>query len=465
MRIIDRPERVALLTVLIGSLTCGAPADPFNNYDFPTLPPTWYCVSDWGLEPEKQQRGVELFAWAMFVAVNWPGTLAPQSERWRSTYRMEALNEPHIFPQWIDWYTHAELRRALTPKRGPSAALEELPPVNAVRITSEWSCADGECPRKDLIGPGFAAAPQEHRNVYDQAGTPLRYEVRVNETTSEGLHRALSRDSDKSEKRRPITLSLTRGQCKDRGPTSDSYTVEGATNLKLAWKVLTPAEAESGRFLRRRIEAAEGCVGADCPVLEFGLVGMHIAQFSKHYSDWVWATFEHVDNLTGVPGSGDGLRDNGCDGATCCPNSSLEDPATGLCKTQVAREPLAPEVQALNDRVQSWLAAKGSVLRHYELIGVQFRPYTPDKDKPEPLPTTLRNATIETYHAPHTPCDSTRKVCGEVANGGSSSCLGCHNTVRHHDRTFVVERALCDCDRDPWVNDRCSELLECPVAK
>lgn len=56
-----------------------------------------------------------------------------------------------------------------------------------------------------------------------------------------------------------------------------------AMEIKSAWRVLTPEEAQSGRF---HTNTADGNT--------FGLIALHI--ITKDLPEWFWATFEHVDN-------------------------------------------------------------------------------------------------------------------------------------------------------------------------
>src|SRR5205085_343313 len=75
--------------------------------------------------------------------------------------------------------------------------------------------------------------------------------------------------------------------------------------LKAAWKTLSDEEEHSGRFHTARAflftpgsaDLQSTCVGP-VPV---GLVGLHIVQKTAGFPQWIWATFEQVDNAPADP--------------------------------------------------------------------------------------------------------------------------------------------------------------------
>lgn len=427
--------------------TTHAPARPFaggaNGYELFTLPATWYCVSPWSAEPAPERRGIETFAWRLFIAANWPGKYT--RGKWKADDELKALNAPATFPRWTTWYTPEDLYREFSENGGQAVAEDLERPA--------WGC-DGGCLRLALEGQGFAPDPAGATKhlVYDQKGRSLRYETRVDESFHDTI-----RDLIQSETRGfDASFDFTHGQCRHRGPASgDSYDQGGAMSIKLAWKMLSEDEGKSGRFLQRRASLP----GTGTAEVLLGLVGFHIAQKSNHYSDWIWATFEHVDNLASPDGArAPSFHDPTCDASMCRANASEREPSKNLCRTQITRiDPIPEEVQKLNADVRAWLAEIGTVLQFYQLIGVQFTPYAGEA----PDPKTLRNPVIETYlvgsSAP--PHDASRPSCGPGPQPGHSSCIGCH--IRAQDFSFVPETALCNCKdkRNRWIGEeRCKNL-------
>lgn len=73
----------------------------------------------------------------------------------------------------------------------------------------------------------------------------------------------------------------------------------GSFELKLAWKVMEPGKDDESRFFVEDARIMD--IGPDGKPIErnvkVGLVGMHIGHKSETSAQWIWATFEQVDNL------------------------------------------------------------------------------------------------------------------------------------------------------------------------
>ena len=63
--------------------------------------------------------------------------------------------------------------------------------------------------------------------------------------------------------------------------------------LKAAWRVLTDP-AQSSRYLTGQAVLVNNGV---CSTATVGLVGLHIIHKTVTQPQWIWATFEHVDNV------------------------------------------------------------------------------------------------------------------------------------------------------------------------
>src|SRR5262249_35225764 len=86
-----------------------------------------------------------------------------------------------------------------------------------------------------------------------------------------------------------------------------SGSTPGATFIKAAWKALSAAEINSGRFHTAQAflyTPAAPNIGQTCagPVT-VGLVGLHIVQKTAAFPQWLWATFEQVDSVPADPGN------------------------------------------------------------------------------------------------------------------------------------------------------------------
>jgi hypothetical protein len=271
----------------------------------------------------------------------------------------------------------------------------------------------------------------------------------------------------------------------------------GSIEIKLAWKVLTPEEVRSQRFLVRELPVvtyrpAEDTVetppahktgrtadnGANRAVLRktVGLIGMHISMRTRSSPQWIWATFEQIDNTRLDRSSGDAAHPlpthpslsnpnnpYALVGANVLPaynavgpNGALNDwdESKPLPPVEVLRLVPPPQGTAeVNAAAQSFLAAKGSVFRYYELNGTQWpthptAPAVPGgmpggvgsapqsisfKMPGEVVPVYLTNATMETYFqhgfqaaAPLEQDNRTSLPFDTTMVFGTESCAGCH---------------------------------------
>jgi cytochrome c len=244
----------------------------------------------------------------------------------------------------------------------------------------------------------------------DQAGHRVRYEIRMNRTAFDYV----------------VDHRLWDGRAQ-AAVAAVSFPA-GSQIAKAAWREIPPEDA--GRF-----QAIEACVceedpgvkPVDCRRQWMGLVGFHLMSKTSSAPQWVWSTFEQVDNVAGLHPS---FRNPQC--RDCRPNRQL--PA-GL-PNQVERVIPIPShdpdcrrpdesvdnVAQLNRDMQAALGRAGSVLQRYELVSTQW----PDSTAPavqrqpptvfEVVPALLGNTTLETYIQ------------------DTSSCMGCH-AVAGTDRT------------------------------
>lgn len=197
----------------------------------------------------------------------------------------------------------------------------------------------------------------------------------------------------------------------------------GAVVVKSAWKVLGPQDPV-GRFHVMDAYVYTDSTATDppsCTRERLGLVGFHIAHKTTTYPQWVWATFEQVDNVE-VP-AGSGLHPTFSDPDCNCPARENQMPARPWnpdrpgVPTQVVRvTPIDTGAVRANARWQAELAAvnAASPWQYYQLVGVQHPRNPADSiGFGAPYPQYLANAVLETYDQ------------GSI--GRASSCIECHH--------------------------------------
>ena len=201
-----------------------------------------------------------------------------------------------------------------------------------------------------------------------------------------------------------------------------------------------------------------------CARADVALVGLHIVIKTKSRPQWIWSSFEHIDN---VPPAGAGearepdARDAGAPYSYFDPSKPNEALASVRCARHAARRleqpaqtrsrpmqvvrryPIHPSTMALNRAYWALPGIKGTVWEHYMLVAAQWptvtRPTTRKQRRvfsradvsagraARELPDSRRaqenlvNTTIETY-----------------MQDPPSSCMSCHQAVSNaRGRDFV----------------------------
>jgi hypothetical protein len=216
----------------------------------------------------------------------------------------------------------------------------------------------------------------------------------------------------------------------------------GAIELKAAWRILQPEQGDDPtRFYSRAaviyVPAAHSETQSDlCLNATVGLVGLHVIHKTQDFPQWIWSTFEHVDNAPTCPAGTVGCGQDGrrysfynaaCPG--CTANAPLTPPADSVFKwaataPYAARYAVAggygnqivrtQQVYAPTEAVNAVWRARlaGTVWANYTLIGSQWHSGGDSPGTAENAPPILGNSTLESY-IPDT-----------------SDCIGCHSFAR-----------------------------------
>jgi hypothetical protein len=161
---------------------------------------------------------------------------------------------------------------------------------------------------------------------------------------------------------------------------------------------------------------------------------MHIAHKSETSPQWIWATFEQVDNLSVDQVAHPELQAsfNNANCPTCVTDLQpvqKPDKTYPRIPVQVSRTiPIPADKVALNDQASAALAAQNSVWQYYQLIDTQWpteptaNPASPlgglpnavaNKPGGNPTPVFLTNITMETYFQ-----SGNQPACNQIEGGG-----------------------------------------------
>ncbi len=395
-----------------GGVAAGAAARP--RAERPASAAAAAAGLSWRLPPDmpagaspRDQRAFDDFAWRSFVALSWPATAdgAPDS-----TVVIGASGDAPTV-----WEHYDETGEVFLP--GGAAPLpwgQHAPPPPACR-----NLGAGALPVLSMTSKVSSVVAQFVEPfagpVIDQDSNFARYAIHVNEPAFDYIVDDTLYRKD-VQRRRTTAISFPAGQ--------DGTSNVGAVILKSAWKVLTARD--SVRRYHTMVAyvytppSTQPPITASCRKQRLGLVGFHITHKTRAYPQWIWATFEQVDNVEVAAGTA--LHPSFSDPACNCADRVNQMPARPWVPdrpgvpTQVVREtPIDSGTVAVNGRWQAALAAAGpaSPWRYYRLVGVQH-PRVPSDTLHlgAPYPQFLANTVLETYD--------------QGNYGRASSCMDCH---------------------------------------
>jgi hypothetical protein len=387
--------------------------------------------------PENRcQPCFDCYGWQLFLSLNWPAK--PSGEPDADAY----FGRPGYLGK-VGWETFANVYD-LFGGGTPSAWAE----IGGGARTVEGTSA--------VISQNLTDYRQaDHNWLTDQDGNLVRYEIRLNKDEYEyivqnrlynqdGLFKAFSADG------RGIQLP-------SGSPTGGIGTIE----IKAAWRIV-PKDREE--YFTKNYKLAKVKIPPGRDDVLVALVGLHIAKKTPKSPQWVWATFEHKDN---VP-----VDELNPDPATKYnffnpraprgyrPNYDAPPPKKSdrRLPVQVIRVNKLPSTVEINNAVHALISGRypDSVWKNYNLISVQW-PTDPAFGRDpkstlalpsgKPAPVVVANITMETYMQTKDSGGGAGTTTGsgdfsdpgrlarDNADYGKSSCIGCH-------RLSAVTRAL-----------------------
>src|SRR5262245_2066373 len=418
-----------------------------------------------GPPPTSTEEDVETpfdnMAWQMFIALNWAVSVTTQGPDLGLTV-----------PGTRVWQTYRKVDTVF----GSSPVTASCPLAQGLPVISIGSDGHGNpMPNNDEYFQAATNLP-----LIDINGNWTLYERRVNDIEARYL---LAPNLKPNQ-----TLTTITGQTNfiksnpDGAQFTASATVpdgrNGSMELKIAWRIIDQSAGDdpSRYFTQRALLAVPGDLVSNgrkiCAPVTLGLVGMHIMQRNPPDSrngallpQWIWATFEHVDNVplaqvtcsvaTGCPSNGNWLNQPTCGAAAASsqvrysyysqsgPSATNVQPAPRN-GTHFPWNPTAPYAKGATTLATAmpqatrcwsiypttaqinaqWRAALGAVntpFQNYMLIGTQWGANVePQEGLPLPVnavPAMLSNSAVETYIQNYTSATS---------GGGPGSCIGCH---------------------------------------
>lgn len=396
------------------------------------------------------QRGFDFYSWLTFIAVNSPadGKTIGQGPR----------PAGDAMTKWEMLENYRSLADVML-------ANGEKPQWGKRVVPPQCQALDG--PGKIVLQLGEAAWNQPFRTgpLIDQSGHYALFDILMNKPMFDYIDtNALYNAQGQAQFDQDIAFPAG-----DNLVTPQGNGHMGAVMLKVSWRILDPVKDAA---VMSKYHTAQALIvfpgplpndggtkiGPTCVEQTLGLVGFHVGHKTKFAPQWVWTSFEQVDN---APSQQDIANKNlhppytfynaTCAPSQCAPNHTPSDPwdppasltfhssdRSQVVRTTILPPVVADEVADLNVKFRALL--KGTVWENYELLATQWPSDAGSKTdcNGAPAPAFLANTTLETYSQGVVPL-------------ASSSCMACHGnaTTQHNpatpsDFTFILEKAQCE---------------------
>jgi hypothetical protein len=363
----------ALKPVLRGDMPRQVPEFPFAAYPIDTRPM------------------FDTFMWQNFLSVVWPSRPEDHGEPFRpndpATFQRGYVNG--LQPAFLGWKTANDLY----PQDGSAPvawdASSALNPCKNIPLDDK---------RPVLINTAkFGTVADELNQAFagpliDQTGLLTRYEVRVNR---------VEYDYVRSNKYYNQANWPKNGVPPIYFPAS-SATQLGAIEVKAAWRDLSRVEPRfHPRFFNMEALAVQPgtckstlpdgqgrVTDCQCSAIRVGLVGLHISHKVDRFPQWVWSTFEQVDNLGEDPSMPPGMKPSYYDGTRAnpadhpgysyepapvnayAPSTAAQKPVNVTRLSQIPSTPAALPTTQINTNFRQLMA--GTPWANYWLIGTQW---------------------------------------------------------------------------------------------
>jgi hypothetical protein len=358
------------------------------------------------------------FSWRSFIALNWPAMGGGAASRGLPD-RSRAFGDTNGPRVWMTWKSRYEIFQPRGAAPSPWASYDGHNPCgqgfanNGVTLSSFSAFGDF-----NQMGSGPLVA-QNH--------TYVRYEVRVNEAEFDSIvgHKWYLRSNLPT------------------AATAVPFNT-GSASIKAAWRILTDVDTPTRS--RYYITSAQvfDVLSGKCKRQDVALVGLHIVTKTRERPQWIWSTFEHIDNVPGqksepqhpatIPFS---FNDGGAFQTLSPPKppspiSASNNPVPDPRPMQVVRNwPIKPQTMNMNRRYWNRPEIKGTVWQNYMLVMTQWPTYVspesptndgkpfPNDTEGNPAGTAVSNTTMETYFQ-------------------DMSCMTCHDMSNVTGRDFVM---------------------------
>jgi hypothetical protein len=401
--------------------------------------------------PQAFHPPFDWFAWETFVALNWPAALDSNGVPIRGQANASAtIGSPGI-RVWetykADWETFGT--GAQSPVPTPWSSWDVNGGMNPCPSSTSAAAAAPPAKRRMIVmatkmDSVFAGINEANSGpLIDQNQKFVRYEIRLNQTMYEQIISPANKWYLQDSLSNPISF------------TSGVQGTYGAMEIKAAWRELVQGKDDFSRYYNTQATVVDPGSPPVCRDTTLGLIGFHIAVKTTPFTEWVWATFEHVDNVpdgpinpktryslnngtTNPPTSVNGFNypPNGASAQTKGPAPlSLNQPLpSNPTPVQVTRfTAIDSNIVSMNNQFQPKLA--GTVWANYKLTADQW-PTNPSSFKVNGTYPQDSGSPFPNDHVANTSAETYFQNAGAGALG--NSCMQCHYGAAFTDFSWTV---------------------------
>ncbi len=365
---------------------------------------------------EFTNAGADCAMWQNFIYLNWPATPgkrgvpdltatfgAPGTTVWETFMTADQVFLPNgAKPQ--DW-NGKSINAALPEAVAGQIATGKL---RLMASRTKVSAAVAKVAKRNADVPGIPLQEIEQAFnsgvLYDQQKNPVYYELAMNETQFNYIYQNGLYNAD---------TQATYAQ------KANIVLPSGSMELKSAWKVLTAAEAASGRFHKSKGYIVGS--GGQGVTVDIGLVGLHVFAAEGAVNAGMWATFYQIDNAPVQGNIGKGPYSFYNASSSTKPNTAGTDPTQVV---QVFPDDSSSVTETAQAQAMFKKANAQSPWQYYAMVATQWSQGVINLNSPIPstlplsagkpdqiLPSsTLMNPVLETF-----------------MQTSGTSCMGCHS--------------------------------------
>jgi hypothetical protein len=403
--------------------------------------------------PQDARPFFDNFSWESFIALNWPASSArgvPTDPNNPSVF----FNAPNGVP--VVWGTYkdsfdlfGQQDKRPSPWDSPTSLISPCPGATTNQKILIFT-TKGDTPLMQTKQAfSFPLVDQRSNFVY--------YDIRYDEAQYDFIR---GQDSDQSTWLY-LLKNLAPKENQQFGVQMPMTTTSalGSIMVKAAWRISTSSD-DTKRYYAINAQIYDSQKQSCSPATVL-LVGLHIGHKVDPFTEWVWSTFEQVDNVPPDPDaspkptkppSGYSFN-NGTDNPPTPNGFNYKPPLTAptpspVQVTRVNPIPNTPAGQSTRDvNLYYQTALKGTVWQYYQLVVTQW-PASPGIGQGKPF-MLMNNggvypqnagAAFPVNGAVNTTMETYFQTQNDAAGAGGNSCMSCHYRAGQSDFSWGLNR-------------------------